>query len=84
MLPPIPPDLDSEEKSLWTGWYSTGDREIVREAAVKGTVRLALKFLAVRRDLDKADVERWLKSEVIITTIKLSLYLITHFFNCRF
>lgn len=64
MKPPIPQNLDNEEKVLWTGWYSTGDREVVRESAVKGTVSLALKFLAIRKDLDYADCERWLKTEV--------------------
>lgn len=44
-----------------------GDREVVREAAVKGNVALALKFLAKRKDLDHADVERWLKTEVLPT-----------------
>lgn len=64
MKPPLPPHLDSEDKRVWAGWYMIGDREIVRESAVKGTVALALKFLAARRDLDHSDVERWLKSEV--------------------
>lgn len=64
MKPATPSNLDREEKRLWTGWTTIGDREVVREAAVKGTITLALKFLAARKDLDLADVERWLKAEV--------------------
>lgn len=65
MKPPLPSYLESEEKSLWSGWNLIGDREVVREAAVKGAVGLALKFLAQRKELDHADVERWLKAEVM-------------------
>ncbi|XP_025830251.1 uncharacterized protein LOC112904435 [Agrilus planipennis] len=46
---PFPSGTTKEEQRVWSGWCEMGDREVVREAAVKGVhVQLAIKFLATR------------------------------------
>ena len=56
-----------EAAGVWSGWYTFGDREVVREASAKGThINLAHKCLAYRRRCTIGDAQKYFNEEVEI------------------
>ncbi|KAK5649024.1 hypothetical protein RI129_003916 [Pyrocoelia pectoralis] len=65
--PPPPPNLNKELLGVWNAWCRMGDREVVREASVKGHhIEFAYKFLSSRNELDLYTVQEQFKNEVFI------------------
>ncbi|KAH1007968.1 hypothetical protein HUJ04_005131 [Dendroctonus ponderosae] len=64
--PPIPQNIPKERAGLWIAWTYKRDREVVREAASKGHVELAVQFIHLRRNLDEDIVKNFINTEVLI------------------
>lgn len=75
MKPPPPRNLDSKSMAIWASWSTLSEKEVVREAVMKGThIELAKQFLSTK--LDKEDTNKWLKNEVgIIDLSDVNYYL---------
>ncbi|KAB0803687.1 hypothetical protein PPYR_00657 [Photinus pyralis] len=70
--PPPPPNLNKELLGVWNAWCRMGDREVVREAAVKGHhIEFAQNFLAARNELDNDTIQQWFKDEVFVWILEL-------------
>lgn len=65
-MDPIPPaSLSTEHTSIWTGWRTLRDREVVREAASKGShISLAHEFIATRKQWELPEAEKWFNAQV--------------------
>ncbi|KAK4884275.1 hypothetical protein RN001_000546 [Aquatica leii] len=70
--PPPPSNLNKELLGVWNAWTRMGDREVVREAVVKGQhIDFAHTFLAARKDFDYESVRIWFKNEVLAWIFEL-------------
>ncbi|XP_048514375.1 spatacsin [Athalia rosae] len=57
--------LTGELVGVWSGWRTLGDREVVREAAAKGThIKLSQKCLASRRHCSLKEAQAYFEREV--------------------
>lgn len=78
--------LTGEAAAIWSGWRTLGDRELVREASVKGThMKLAYKCLAYRRhcSVEQACIYFTKEVEIWITELlnKKQVYRASHILN---
>ncbi|KAK9871905.1 hypothetical protein WA026_015154 [Henosepilachna vigintioctopunctata] len=61
------PILNKETTAIWNAWTHKGNREVVREAAAKGShVNLATKFISIRNKMSQVQSESFFKKEVLI------------------
>lgn len=59
--------LNQNERIIWSCWETKTPREVVREAAAKGThLNLAYKFLETKQNWDRETAVEWFTSEVIL------------------
>lgn len=57
--------LTQNEKIVWSCWETKTLREVVREAAAKGThIALAHRFLEFKQSWDVSTTEAWFTAEV--------------------
>ncbi|XP_017759699.1 PREDICTED: spatacsin [Eufriesea mexicana] len=64
--------LTGESAAIWSGWRTLGDREVVREASVKGThINLAYKYIAYRRRCSIEEAQHYFNKEVEIWITEL-------------
>ncbi|XP_030752680.1 LOW QUALITY PROTEIN: spatacsin [Sitophilus oryzae] len=66
LYPSAPPNISKENLSLWIGWTYKNDKEVIREAALKGHVPLAEKFLLAKNNVPIEEVKDCIKKEVLI------------------
>lgn len=58
--------LNQNERIVWSCWETKTPREVVREAASKGThLNLAYKYLETKLNWDKSTAVEWFTSEVM-------------------
>lgn len=58
--------LTQNEKSIWSCWEEKSPREVVREAAAKGTlINLAIKYLQYKNSWNDETAKDWFFAEVI-------------------
>lgn len=59
--------LTQNEKIIWSCWEEKSPREVVREAAAKGThINLAIKYLMNKNSWNESSSMEWFLSEVNI------------------
>ncbi|KAF5270792.1 hypothetical protein FQR65_LT05411 [Abscondita terminalis] len=69
---PPPSSLNKELLGVWNAWTRMGDREVVREAVVKGQhIEFAYTFLATRKDFDSERIKKWFINEVFLWILEL-------------
>lgn len=57
--------LNQKEKIIWSCWEEKSPREVVREAAAKGThITLAIKFLMENNGWNELTANDWFNAEV--------------------
>lgn len=57
--------LTQNEKIIWSCWEEKTPRDVVREAAAKGThLNLCLKYLMHKNNLDESAATDWFLAEV--------------------
>ncbi|CAG9762324.1 unnamed protein product [Ceutorhynchus assimilis] len=64
--PPPPRDISKENLGLWIGWTYKSDREVVREAASKGDVPLAINFLSLRKNVEAYKIKEFIDAEILL------------------
>ncbi|XP_066259564.1 spatacsin isoform X2 [Euwallacea similis] len=64
--PPPPQDISKADLGIWTAWGHKSDQEVVREAALKKYVQLAVKFLSFRRNIQPEKIDEIIHQEVFI------------------
>lgn len=62
--PPPPRDISKQNRGIWIGWTEKSDRQIIREAASKGHVPLATKFLSLQQNVDVDRITELIRNEV--------------------
>ncbi|XP_066152206.1 spatacsin isoform X2 [Euwallacea fornicatus] len=62
--PPPPRDISKADLGIWTAWERKSDQEVVREAALKKYVQLAVKFLSLRRNTQPEKIHEIISQEV--------------------
>ncbi|XP_049866892.1 spatacsin [Pectinophora gossypiella] len=66
--------LTQNEKIIWTCWEEKSARDVVREAAAKGThIALAIKYLMHKNNWNEATANEWFLAEVKAWTVQLLL-----------
>ncbi|KAL1512744.1 hypothetical protein ABEB36_002284 [Hypothenemus hampei] len=66
-LNPAPPDdISKTDLVLWEGWTYKTNRDVVREAATKGFVPLAIQFLGLRDNEEIGKVTEYVHKEVFV------------------
>ncbi|XP_052757536.1 uncharacterized protein LOC113517240 [Galleria mellonella] len=67
-------DLTQNEKIIWTCWDEKSPRDVVREAAAKGThINLAIKYLMEKNVWNESIAKEWFIAEVKAWTVQLLL-----------
>lgn len=57
--------ITQKEKIIWCCWEDKSPRDVVREAAAKGThINLAIKFLIARNSWNESTASDWFMAEV--------------------
>lgn len=57
--------LNQNEKIIWNCWEEKSARDVVREAAAKGThIKLAIKYLMSKNSWSESTAHDWFLSEV--------------------
>ncbi|KAI4467375.1 hypothetical protein MML48_2g00007702 [Holotrichia oblita] len=82
--PPPPNNLDSKSLAIWASWSTLSEKEVAREAVMKGThIELAKLFLSKKLDVD--DTNKWFKNEIDAWILDLLLrkqtYRVMHIFE---
>lgn len=58
--------LSQNDKIIWSCWESKSAKDVVREAAAKGThINLAVKFLMEKNGWNESTARDWFLAEVI-------------------
>lgn len=59
--------LNQNEKVIWSCWEEKSPRDVVREAAAKGThLTLAIKYLMEKNSWNEESARDWFIAEVIL------------------
>lgn len=59
--------LSQNEKNIWNCWEEKSSRDIVREAAAKGThINLAIKYLIFKNSWSETIARDWFVAEVLL------------------
>lgn len=59
--------MTQNDKILWNCWEEKSPREVVREAAAKGThIKLAIKFLMNKNGWNESTTMEWFHAEVTV------------------
>lgn len=57
--------LTQNEKIIWSVWEEKSQRDVVREAAAKGTyINLAVKYLMAKNGWNETTAQDWFMAEV--------------------
>lgn len=57
--------LTQNEKIIWNCWEEKSSRDVVREAAAKGThINLAVKYLMSKNNWNEVTANEWFLAEV--------------------
>ncbi|KAG7307274.1 hypothetical protein JYU34_007437 [Plutella xylostella] len=78
--------LTQNEKSIWSCWEEKSPREVVREAAAKGTlINLAIKYLQYKNSWNDETAKDWFFAEVKAWTVQLlmrkQIFKVLHILN---
>lgn len=66
--------LNQNEKVIWSCWEEKSPRDVVREAAAKGThLTLAIKYLMEKNSWNEESARDWFIAEVKVWTVQLLL-----------
>lgn len=67
--------LTQNEKIVWNCWEQKSPREVVREAAAKGThINLAIKYLKLKNSWSESIARDWFMAEVSFVNIESKHY----------
>ncbi|XP_034840760.1 spatacsin [Maniola hyperantus] len=78
--------LSQNEKIIWNCWEEKSPRDMVREAAAKGThINLAIKYLMSKNSWSESTAQDWFMAEVKAWTVQLlmrkQIYKVLHILN---
>ncbi|XP_046964656.1 spatacsin isoform X3 [Vanessa cardui] len=78
--------LSQNEKIVWNCWEDKSPRDVVREAAAKGThINLAIKYLKVKNSWSESTARDWFMAEVKAWTVQLlmrkQIFKVLHILN---
>ncbi|XP_052737622.1 spatacsin isoform X2 [Bicyclus anynana] len=78
--------LSQNEKIIWNCWEEKSPRDVVREAAAKGThVKLAIKYLMIKNSWSESTAQDWFMAEVKAWTVQLlmrkQIFKVLHILN---
>ncbi|GBP24773.1 Spatacsin [Eumeta japonica] len=78
--------LSQNEKIIWSCWEEKSPRDVVREAAAKGThIKLALKYLEHRNGWSESTAKEWFQAEVSAWIVQLlmrkQIFKVLHILN---